>query len=61
MFVTKTRRKTMHYNKPELVTLPSSIRAVQGVHKGGRAFLDTDKDDPLYPLPFTILVYEADE
>jgi len=51
----------MHYNKPELVTLPSSIRAVQGVHKGGRAFLDTDKDDPLYPLPFTILVYEADE
>jgi hypothetical protein len=58
MLDTKKRRKTMTYNKPELVTLASPIKAIQGV----------DKDliqnfDVVSPHPFnaTTGAYQSDE
>jgi hypothetical protein len=59
----KTRRKSMTYNKPKLVTLESSLEAICGTAKGDMAFETLlPPSDPKYGLPtLSINAYEADE
>jgi len=58
MFMIKKRRKTMTYNKPEVVKLDSALSAIQGT-------IPKDKQvrDNAYPNPdnATTGAYESDE
>jgi len=58
MFVNKTRRKTMTYNKPEVLKLDSALKAIQagGPKPSGPV---EDSIDPF--LAPTNGAYEADE
>jgi len=62
MFVNSEEEEiTMTYNKPEIVTLPNSIRAIQGsADKSVHNFADTI-GNPGYPALVTSAAYEADE
>ena len=52
----------MTYNKPEIVNLASSIKAIQGFdNKGQDVHTDLDTDSPVYPAQATINAYESDE
>jgi hypothetical protein len=55
MFVNDTRRKTMTYNKPEVVKLDGAVKAIQSNQKG----IDPEPDstDP----QVTVSAYESDE
>jgi hypothetical protein len=57
MFVNKTRRKTMTYNKPEVVKLDSAVRAIQGVQKS----MQQNLDNRTGAFNATPAAYEADE
>jgi hypothetical protein len=57
----KRRTITMTYNKPEIVTLACSIKAIQGSSdKSMQNFPDTI-GNPGYPVQVTSSAYEADE
>jgi hypothetical protein len=57
IFVNKTRRKTMTYNKPEVVNLGSALGVIQGNGKGS-----THNDNNTDELPIaTSTAYESDE
>jgi hypothetical protein len=51
----------MNYNKPELVNLDSSIKAIQGSTVKSGTFSDIHTSEPGYPTPVTSMAYEADE
>jgi hypothetical protein len=57
VFVNKTRRKTMTYNKPEVVKLDSAVRAIQGVQKS----MQQNLDNRTGVFNATPAAYEADE
>jgi hypothetical protein len=64
MVVKEIRRKTMTYNKPEIVQLETPMTAIQGTSKGGTAVIDTlvPMSDPMYGTwTVTVNAYEADE
>jgi hypothetical protein len=51
----------MTYNKPELVTLTSAIRAIQGFDKDIPGHPDQNFPPPNQPLTATVGAYVADE
>jgi hypothetical protein len=57
MFVNKTRRKTMTYNKPEILKLDSALSAIQGNNKGTPHSDNAGSSQP----PATPNAYESDE
>jgi hypothetical protein len=57
MFVNKTRRKTMTYNKPEVVKLDSALSAIQGTGKPQHVVQDNLQSG----FAQTIGAYEGDE
>ena len=60
MFVQKTRRKAMTYNKPEVVKLDSALSAIQGTSKPAITHTDTTTMPPT-PFDASANAYESDE
>ena len=59
MLVNKTRRKTMTYNKPEVVKLDSAVKAIQGTQTGKPLQQFLDNRTQVYNT--SIGAYESDE
>lgn len=52
----------MNYNKPEVVNLDSSIKAIQGsTHKNNGGFMDNYPTEQGWPTTVSASAYEADE
>jgi hypothetical protein len=57
----KTRRRTMTYNKPEVVKLSNALNSIQGNLKSQHVVIDNDPSFPQDRPTATSLAYEADE